>query len=548
MDQIQKYPIVEVYITVENNRISATYMLYYKADRKPVTLTYHNCSLGCQRVHDQMEELLENQDFMKLSIEDLSTSLAMNNVLSFLSITFYGESSPLPNDDISISFLNDLKEMLQTRDNSLVVNEITISFRSVTIRRYIISIVKSCHPEIFKTFKVSVIAENENRSMEKTFNIEGLFELDHVENQFLTVENEVSFGFDCCDVDTNLCTYTLTFSDEMSADQPVLESQASTKNDPSIMNKLIDLTSYLTKPFLNILQSNFNYMLNGNWFYPKLTRIDIDIEPREITIRCFQESHSFYVTFYENSSGCIIKVPEPPFNSALVPAERCSKENFIICFIRHFEYLLKRQQFEIQTFQCSFNHTIEVSKTLDKVNKSIISNHLSVENLILKGGDFFKVLSCFDANKLQNLKFESNDCQLDLRKITSLLQWKHARGVFIKKCAVSMSMRDFSHFSNVDVHLEFGSVEDILFLKKKFLESNTRQIYKFTCDSFPVARLLDEFGAPCVVSKTKISEDQKWIFNTPDTLKTVLILSARSVFGKETIIELFHESSSIACV
>ncbi|CAI79258.4 Fuz_longin_1 domain-containing protein [Caenorhabditis elegans] len=160
MDQIQKYPIVEVYITVENNQISATYVLYYKTDQKPVTLTYHNCSLGCQRVQDQMEELLENQDFMKLFIENLSTSLAMNNVLSFLSIAMFGKSSSLLNDDISNTFLSDFKEMLQKRDNSLVLNEITISFRSVTIRRYIISIVKSCHPEIFKTLKVSVIAEN----------------------------------------------------------------------------------------------------------------------------------------------------------------------------------------------------------------------------------------------------------------------------------------------------------------------------------------------------------------------------------------------------
>lgn len=214
---------------MDTDLILLIFIIFNLGKTSPVKLTYKkNGNRGCLRIEGKNQELIKNQDFVTVSIKDLTSSLESINVLSFLSIKLLEDSSSVPECDTNVKFLEQLNEMLDSRLQSFKVNEIDLSFRSISLSRHVLSMVVSCQSDMFKSLNIKVTDKNGKRLLDKLFSITDLSKfVEH--HQIQALENFVNNELKSYKTGIDY-TYKLTFSDEVKLLGQTLERNLKVKN------------------------------------------------------------------------------------------------------------------------------------------------------------------------------------------------------------------------------------------------------------------------------------------------------------------------------
>lgn len=220
MKRLKNSPIVEIDTKEDADQVSVEFLLFSTTKLSPIKVIYKNHPEGCQRVHDGQEEFIKNKNYIELCSDDLESVLSSMRVLSHLSITISEESSLNKTD---VTFLKHLKRILDLRPSSLIVNDFTLTLRSISSMPNALSVVVSCRSDIFKTLKLNAMNDHDKCVFEKTLPIDNSLQNVYADDQLVMLENLVNGELHDFYGTTKLFTYILAFSDEYPIDKSLIQ-------------------------------------------------------------------------------------------------------------------------------------------------------------------------------------------------------------------------------------------------------------------------------------------------------------------------------------
>ncbi|KAF1753388.1 hypothetical protein GCK72_019945 [Caenorhabditis remanei] len=245
---------------------------------------------------------------------------------------------------------------------------------------------------------------------------------------------------------------------------------------------------------------------------PRINKLAVRVEgintiKLEISLR---NEESVSIFYWQNGNNCSVN------------RNVLKKENFRSIFIKDFESSLKGQRRELEEFCVDFSYRCRENKSemddreklemdtsplvhlLEEYLKSRNSN-LQVKKLTLIGLNHYyilRILPYIDPDFLEKIEFTDSsrsEKSIDIEELSMLDQWKQANELVISRIIVStpISKLEVFNFSKVEIMVQTITAEDVLYLKRKFLQPSSLLKLKITLES-PITEntMTDLLGRP----------------------------------------------------
>lgn len=146
--------VVEICVSVEDDLILFSCVVFRKGLHKSLEVAYEKEASGCRFKMENAEEYIENKNYVTLSIEHLKRFLSSVHLLSSFSISTQSASNPN-----YCSYLHEIEDILETREQLLIVNEFSIGFSSQNLTNFT-SILLMFDPDALHAVHLKTSSEN----------------------------------------------------------------------------------------------------------------------------------------------------------------------------------------------------------------------------------------------------------------------------------------------------------------------------------------------------------------------------------------------------
>uniref|UniRef100_A0A1I7UWK3 F-box domain-containing protein n=1 Tax=Caenorhabditis tropicalis TaxID=1561998 RepID=A0A1I7UWK3_9PELO len=200
----------------------------------------------------------------------------------------------------------------------------------------------------------------------------------------------------------------------------------------------------------------------------KLKNVNITLDAGKLHFNMESLSDVFRIQYCKEGKECIIKLNEN---------EKKMTFDYLKSFFTDFQAILKHQKSIMTEFNLYINKAADsetIERFMKNLQKTLEKTHLKVKYLEISVTEychFMSVLPFFDVKSLEeiqlyNTKYDRRTA--DLQDIARLEQWKQAKEVFIRNWTISSNIRDFAHFSKINVKFEVVTAEGMHLLKESF--------------------------------------------------------------------------------
>ncbi|CAL2047470.1 unnamed protein product [Caenorhabditis brenneri] len=207
-------------------------------------------------------------------------------------------------------------------------------------------------------------------------------------------------------------------------------------------------------------------------------------------------------------------------------------ENYVDAFSRDFGYVLACNLKILNLF-----HVICMGYELEDIRKAFESSGnvpIKVETLNIRKAkcveNVLDVLPYFCPDTLDCLDIERRTCGTwDITKLMKLKQWKKMKELVMSQISVRAGIQNFDHFEVAEIRFEEVTIDDVIMVKKNFLNSpSTSKRLEIFFDNFPDRdRLSKSLAQP--YETLEIRNKLCWFFRRSDTHVLCISLASCSI-------------------
>lgn len=259
--------------------------------------------------------------------------------------------------------------------------------------------------------------------------------------------------------------------------------------------------------------------------------IQISIAPDFISVRYDTFNKKIYRITHRKAeeNGCILELG--------IEKKRPIDKDYVTAFCDDFVNILKHQKSVLRYFSLGWKGESdqELEETGLKILKTIEENVLKTRKRPLKvlslrinstnKDCIMCVLPYLDPKTLQTIGISSPSIfsrkVMEVGEIVDLEQWKKATALYTPGIFLTANVRDLSHFEKGNIFLKSVTVEDLAYLKEKFLQSPSfENVFIQFFSVFPdFEEFLQLFGPPSFEEHDR----KTWLNKYPDSKKSLKI-------------------------
>lgn len=228
-------------------------------------------------------------------------------------------------------------------------------------------------------------------------------------------------------------------------------------------------------------------------------------------------------------------------------------KNYVTAFCDDFVNILKHQKSILRYFSLEWKgesdgYSEELEQTGLQILKNIEERVLKIRRTPLKirslrinsanQDSIMCILPYINSKTIETIGL-SSPCILsrkvvELGEIVNLEQWKKAKELYTPGVFLTANVRELCHFEKGNIYLKSATVEDLDYLKEKFLASPSfENIYIGVVSFFPnFEQFLQLFGRPSLEE-----DDQKtWMVNYPNSKIFLKIVASLTFIHFESVL------------
>ncbi|CAO4381099.1 unnamed protein product [Caenorhabditis nigoni] len=213
---------------------------------------------------------------------------------------------------------------------------------------------------------------------------------------------------------------------------------------------------------------------------------------------------------------------EIPQNRKFRKAVILKSEDFLDSFFKDFQIILN-----LQTTKILQRFSLTVYKIPEELKKVLRTKPLKTQCFAITTSDPYEILdviSLIDSRNLKEICFYNIDDMPEeiwyFEEIVKLEQWKKPTILEIVEFYVYLEVQNFFHFTQADFRILEITVEDILELKKNYL-----QMPSFEFVHVEYKSLIGEIGQLGPSFSETDNQNQKWFFKIPENSEFLLEIS-----------------------
>ncbi|CAO4372642.1 unnamed protein product [Caenorhabditis nigoni] len=266
---------------------------------------------------------------------------------------------------------------------------------------------------------------------------------------------------------------------------------------------------------------------------PKIRKISLKFQDSNfIRMDICSKSQENLSIFYQKSLDGY-SVNRAPFNGP------CDLSKI---FLTDFEQILKNQKVPMELLDIQGGSNEQFMDLILKNCPSNFFGRFQVQDLIfqrLTDYQVFQILQFIDSKFLETITIMDVLKSFSLDDFSKLDQWKMAKQLVIEGFSISTPIQklDIFNFSKLDIKVSIISMEDLIHVKTKFLESQTVMKLKITFERFTNSENIQNFlGRPY----SQKAHNSIWFIRIPNSQKC---LHLNYVNSRSFIFTRFDDSS-----
>lgn len=243
----------------------------------------------------------------------------------------------------------------------------------------------------------------------------------------------------------------------------------------------------------------------------KVNYIYVIVESEEIRLHLyFKNRQKIIIEYQKLENGCSVV-----FFNEENRKKFLENEDFIEIFCRDFEFATRILKAPIENLRFSFKSeptSLEFSKKFDlplrveKLSVSLIKQDQLISILKFVNSKFLKKILIVSVKKERLL--------LEIDDVMELEQWKTAEQLTIRHFFVTTSIQKFTNFSRVNVNVDTISADDVIFLKEKFLNTESMKYFGVAFSKWENhGKLIEIFGDTETVIDEYEQPKKLWTFS-----------------------------------
>ncbi|CAO4372625.1 unnamed protein product [Caenorhabditis nigoni] len=212
-----------------------------------------------------------------------------------------------------------------------------------------------------------------------------------------------------------------------------------------------------------------------------------------------------------------------------------------IIFLTDFTQILKNQKVPIQVLDIQGSNEQFMDLILRNCSSKFFGK-IQVQNLIfqrLTEFQVFQILQFIDSTFLETITIMDALKSFSLDDFPKLNQWKMAKQLIIEGFSISTPIQNLEifNFSKLDIKVPNNSIEDVIYVKTKFFESETIEKLRINFERFTNSENIQNFlGRPY----SQKSHNSIWFIRIPNSPKC---LHLNYVISRSFIFSRFDASS-----
>uniref|UniRef100_A0A1I7UI85 F-box domain-containing protein n=1 Tax=Caenorhabditis tropicalis TaxID=1561998 RepID=A0A1I7UI85_9PELO len=166
-----------------------------------------------------------------------------------------------------------------------------------------------------------------------------------------------------------------------------------------------------------------------------------------------------------------------------------SGEDYLERAFNDMKILLSNPRLRLAHFDWNNHVSSEIDRKLVDILNSL--NHkIEIMNLnaSLNGDLMIDLLKAMKPGALEDIDFHGDFEPIHIDRLAQLDQWKKATSVCFRESILDFSpcFHHFQHFERVDIHVESLSMDNILFVKKLFIQNNKLKYFNILAENQPL--------------------------------------------------------------